>query len=133
MDKESLDYLLQNAYTWNEAGLRDKPTILAKSATIGGQKVEYVGLKTKGNYTLGGTKDWSSSDHYSFTLNFGKYIKKGNGYNDKQNFFGCPKISFNNCYFDKTFMKEYCAWKLMKEMGVPTPEFGLAKLYINDE
>ncbi len=30
-------------------------------------------------------------------------------------------------------MKEYCALKLMTEMGVPTPQYGLAKLYINGE
>ena len=30
-------------------------------------------------------------------------------------------------------MKEYCALKLMTEMGVPTPQYGLAKLYINNE
>ena len=28
-------------------------------------------------------------------------------------------------------MREYIAMKLMTEMGVPTPQYGLAKLYIN--
>ncbi len=46
-------------------------------------------------------------------------------------FFGCDKISFNNFFFDKTMLKEYFALKLMDEMGLPTPEYGIAKLYIN--
>ena len=30
-------------------------------------------------------------------------------------------------------MKEFFALKLMDEMGLPTPQYGLAKLYINDQ
>lgn len=124
MDDVNLNYMLQNA--------TDKPTVMTKKVTIGDQTVCYTGLKTKGNYTLART-DESDSDRFSFTINFGKYIKKKKGYEATQNFYGCNKISFNNFFFDKTMMKEYLALKLMTEMGVPTPQYGLAKLYINNE
>ncbi len=122
--KDNLDYILQNA--------AEKPSAMTTSVTVGDTTVGYAGLKTKGNYTLQHTWSDSDSDRFSFTVNFGKYIKKKN-YGKKQNFYGCSKISFNNCFFDKTFMKEYNALRLMDEMGLPTPQYSLAKLYINNE
>lgn len=121
---DNLDYILQNAAS--------KESALADSVTVGDQTVKYVGLKAKGNYTRWETNA-STSDRFSFTVNFGKYVKKKYGYSDTQNFFGCRKISFNNFYFDKTMMKEYNALRLMTEMGLPTPQYSLAKLYINGE
>ena len=119
IDSENLDYVLQNSTS--------KESALADAVTIGGVTVQNVGLKTKGNMTNN-----STSDRFSFTINFGKYVKKKYGYSDTQNFFGCSKISFNNFYFDKSMMKEYNAFRLMTEMGLPTPQYGLAKLYINN-
>lgn len=124
VDEKNLNYLFQNA--------EKKPTVMTDKVTIGNKSVGYAGLKTKGNYTLKETNN-SDSDRFSLTVNFGKYIKKKKGYAATQNFYGCNKISFNNFFFDKTMMKEYCALKLMTEMGVPTPQYGLAKLYINNE
>lgn len=124
VDENNLNYLLQNA--------GDKPTVMTDSVTIGDQTVKYTGLKTKGNYTLNATNGDENSDRFSFTVNFGKYIKKKK-YSAKQNFFGCNKISFNNFYFDRSMMVEYFAMRLMTEMGIPTPQYGLAKLYINNQ
>lgn len=123
LPENNLNYLLQNS-----AG---KPSVMTTSVTIGDTTVGYAGLKTKGNYTLTQTVG-STSDRFSFTLNFGKYIKKKQ-YGAKQNFFGCNKISFNNCFFDKTILKEYNSMRLMDEMGIPTPQYSIAKLYINGE
>ena len=123
MDESNLNYLLQHA--------EDKPYVMTNRVTIGDTTLGYAGLKTKGNYTLYKTNE-SDSDRFSFTLNFGKYIKKKQ-YGVKQNFYGCQKISFNNCLFDKTIMKEYNAMRLMDEMGIPTPQYSLAKLYINNQ
>lgn len=126
IDENNLNYLLQNA--------GEKPTVMTKSVTIGDKTLGYTGLKTKGNYTLQhAVTDNPGSDRFSFTINFGKYIKKSNGFSKRQNFFGCHKISFNNFYFDKSMMKEYIAMKLMTEMGLPTPQYGLARLYINQK
>ena len=125
VDETNLQYLFDYA--------ADKPSVLAKSVTIGEETVQYVGLKTKGNYTLAHTASrYFTSQRYSLTVNFGKYIKKDQ-YGVKQNFYGCNKISFNNFFFDKSMMREYMSWTLLSEMGLPTPEFGLAKLYINGD
>ncbi len=125
IDENNLNYLLQNA--------KDEPYVMAESVTIGDATVGYVGFRTKGNYTLQHAYDDNpGSDRFSFTINFGKYVKKAE-YGKTQDFFGCNKISFNNFFFDKTMMKEFFALKLMDEMGLPTPQHGLAKLYINGE
>lgn len=119
--EDNLNYMLQNA--------AEKPSVMADDITIGDTTVGYVGMKTKGNFSLQKTNE-TESDRFSFTINFGKYIKKKQ-YGKKQNFYGCDKISFNNLVFDKTAMKEYNAMRLMDEMGVPTPQYSIAKLYIN--
>ena len=125
IEENNFNYLLQNAI--------DEPYVMATSVTIGDTTLGYCGLKTKGAYTLEHAyTDNPGSDRFSFTVNFGKYIKKAD-YGQKQDFYGCNKISFNNFYFDKSMMKEFLALKLMDEMGLPTPQYGLAKLYINGE
>ena len=79
IDENDWNYMLQNAM--------DKPTVLTNSVTIGDQTISYAGIKTKGNLTLSSV--WNSdSDRFSFTINFGKYIKKKNGYSETQNFYG---------------------------------------------
>lgn len=125
IDENNFNYLLQNAV--------DEPTVMTESVTIGDTTLGYCGLKTKGNYTLlHSYTDNPGSDRFSFTVNFGKFITK-KAYGEKQNFYGCDKISFNNFFFDKSMMKEFFALKLMTEMGLPTPAYGLAKLYVNGE
>ncbi len=123
IDETNLNYLLQNA--------DEEPYVMTNSVTIGDVTLGYCGLKTKGSYTLEHAyTDNAGSDRFSFTVNFGKFIKKKD-YGQKQTFYGCDKISFNNFFFDKSMMKEFFALKLMDEMGLPTPQYGLAKLYIN--
>ncbi|MBE5877564.1 MAG: hypothetical protein E7290_11845 [Lachnospiraceae bacterium] len=123
IEENNLNYLLQNA--------TEAPSVMTTSVTIGDVTLGYCGLKTKGNYTLEHSyTDNGGSDRFSFTINFGKYVKKAE-YGQTQNFFGANKISFNNFFFDKSMMKEFFSLKLMDEMGLPTPQYGLAKLYIN--
>ena len=125
IEENNLNYLLQNA--------AEEPYVMTTGVTIGDVTLGYCGLRTKGSYTLEhSVTDNPGSDRFSFTINFGKYIKKKD-YGQKQNFFGCDKISFNNFFFDKTMLKEFFALKLMEEMGLPTPEYGIAKLYINGD
>lgn len=125
IDQDNLNYLLQNA--------DQEPYVMTTSVTIGDTTLGWCGLRTKGNYTLWHAyADNPGSDRFSFTVNFGKYITKAD-YGEKQNFYGCEKISFNNFFFDKSMMKEFFALKLMDEMGLPTPQYGLAKLYINGD
>lgn len=125
IDENNLNYLLQNA--------DQKPSVMTNSVNIGGQSIGYAGLKTKGSYTLEHTyTDYINSDRFSFTINFSKYVKKEQ-YGENQNFYGCKKISFNNFFFDKSMMREFFSMKLLTEMGLPTPQYGLAKLYINEK
>lgn len=115
--------MLQNAI--------DKPTVLTNSVTIGGETVQYTGIKTKGNLTL--SSIWNSnSDRFSFTINFGKYIKKKT-YGVTQNFHGLSKVALNNIYGDASLMKEYLSYELMTRMGVATPCYSLVNLYVNNE
>lgn len=124
IDENNLNYLLQNA--------DKKPSVMTNSVHIGDESIGYAGLKTKGSYTLEHTyNDHIFSDRFSFTVNFGKYIKEEQ-YGENQNFYGCKKISFNNFYFDKSMMREFFSLKLLNEMGLPAPKYVLAKLYIND-
>lgn len=125
IDEDHLNYLLQNA--------KDEPYVMTESVTIGNQTLGYCGLRTKGNFTLAHAYDDNpGSDRFSFTVNFGEYVNKTD-FGERQTFFGCDRISFNNFFFDKSMMKEFFALMLMEEMGLPTPQFGLAKLYINGQ
>jgi len=125
IDENNLNYLLQNAV--------EEPYVLAESTTIGDTTIKYAGLKTKGNVSLSSAFNDTESDRFSFTVNFGKFVKKKKGYTDTQNFYGCSKVSFNAMASDSTMMHEYNAFRLMDEMGLPTPAYGMAKLYINDQ
>ncbi|MCR5324498.1 MAG: CotH kinase family protein [Lachnospiraceae bacterium] len=124
LPEENLKYLLDNA--------ADKVSVLTDKVIIGDETVKYTGLKTKGDYTLAHGVSDNHSNRYSFTINFGKYVKKAN-FGHKQNFFGLRKLSFNNFYFDKSMLKEYTAYYLLGEMRLPASQYGLAKLYINDK
>lgn len=123
IDENNLNYLLQNA--------DQKPSVMTNSVHIGDESIGYAGLKTKGSYTLRHTFMDMGNDRFSFTINFGKYVKKEK-YGENQNFYGCKKISFNNFFFDKSMMREFFSLKLLTEMGLPAPQYGIAKLYIND-
>lgn len=125
IEEDNFNYLVQNA--------KDEPYVLASSVTIGNATVNYCGLRTKGNFTLDHSyADNPGSDRFSFTVNFGEYVCKPE-YDQRQTFYGCERISINNFFFDKSMLKEFFSLMLMEEMGLPTPQFGLAKLYINGE
>lgn len=63
VDKNNLDYLFQNG--------SEKPTVMADSVKIGDETYGYVGLKTKGNYTLDHTyNDNVANDRFSIFLQF---------------------------------------------------------------
>ncbi len=121
--EENLKYLFENA--------ADKVSVLADKVRIGDETVMYTGLKTKGDYTLAHGVSDNHSNRYSFTINFGKYVKKSN-FGVKQNFFGLRKLSLNNFFFDKSMLKELTAYYLIDRMRLPVSQYGLARLYIND-
>lgn len=81
---------------------------------IDGEEVKDVSFSTKGNSSLLFVADDPDSDRYSFKINFGKY-KKG------QTFHGLDKLSLNNEHTDATYLKDYVAYNMFREMGLPSP------------
>ena len=93
---------------------------------IDGQKINNVGIRTKGNTSLSNIADSGISDRYSFKINFGKY-EKG------QTFYGLDEVCFNNLYADATYMKEYLSYDMFEYMGVPAPLCTFVNISINGQ
>ncbi|KUO63785.1 MAG: hypothetical protein APF84_09195 [Gracilibacter sp. BRH_c7a] len=93
--------------------------------TVDGVKVTHVGLRTKGNSSLNSVAR-DDSERYSFKVDFNQYIQG-------QSLSGLTKLNLNNSFSDPSFMREYLSYSLLNDMGVATPAFGYANLYINDE
>ena len=94
--------------------------------TINGVTYNSVGIRTKGNSSLTSIAQDSTTDRYSFKLNFDKYI-------DDQTYNGIEKLALNNNYTDTTYMKEYLSYEIYSSLGVPTPEYAYANISINGE
>jgi spore coat protein CotH len=92
---------------------------------VNGTKFQNVGIRPKGNSSLTQVAT-SSSDRYSFRLQFDEYIKD-------QTCFGLDSFVLNNMLGDNTYMKEYVSYDLMKEVGVDAPYFGFADIKVNGE
>ncbi len=122
INNKNYGYVLEHAL--------DKEYVLADGITINDYSIKYPGFKTKGFTTLKGT--WELNNRFSYTINFGKFINKDNGYDKKQNLLGLKKVSFNSMMGDPTFLKEYLSYYLFQEMDIPTPYYNLTNLYINN-
>ncbi|WP_019849653.1 CotH kinase family protein [Desulfitobacterium sp. PCE1] len=92
---------------------------------IDGEMVDNVGFRVKGNSSLTMVAN-SDSDRYSFKLDFDQYI-------DGQKYKGLTKLNLNNSISDPSYMREYLSYSLFKEMGVATPGFAYANIYVNEE
>ncbi|WP_195574531.1 CotH kinase family protein [Paenibacillus sp. 1001270B_150601_E10] len=95
------------------------------SVEYNGQKIDNVAIRTKGNLSLRSVVN-SDSDRYSFKIAFDEYI-------GSQNFYGVTKINLNNNYSDPTYMREFLAYELAEQMGLPTPKYSYVRLYVNNE
>ncbi len=95
------------------------------SIGINGDTYDGAAIRTKGNQSLR-TVASSASDRYSFKVKSDEYVKD-------QTFKGLSAFVLNNTIDDPTYMKEYLSYQMMKEMGVPTPLFAYAAVYINGE
>ncbi|WP_018306259.1 CotH kinase family protein [Desulfitobacterium hafniense] len=92
---------------------------------IDGEVVDNVGFRVKGNSSLSMVAN-SDSDRYSFKIDFDRYI-------DGQKYKGLTKLNLNNSISDPSYMREYLSYSLFKEMGVATPGFAYADIYVNGE
>lgn len=92
---------------------------------INGNRLNNVGIRAKGNSSLTRVVQDNDSDRYSFKIKTDKYQSQSLG--------GLTKLNLNNCYTDPSYMREYISYTMMKEMGVPTPEFAYMEITINGE
>ncbi|MDE6747141.1 MAG: CotH kinase family protein, partial [Oscillospiraceae bacterium] len=92
---------------------------------VNGTKFSNVGIRPKGNNSLQQVAS-SDSDRYSFKIKFDEYA-------DGQTCFGLDMLVLNDMLGDATYMKEYTAFDMMREMGIETPYFGYAMITLNGE
>lgn len=92
---------------------------------IDGEKVNNVGFRIKGNSSLNMVAN-TNSNRFSFKIDFDQYI-------GGQSLAGLTKLNLNNSIADPSYMREYLSYSLLEEMGVPTPAFCYANVYVNDE
>lgn len=90
---------------------------------VNGKKYSYVGIRPKGNNSLQQVYS-SDSDRYSFKIKFDEYAAG-------QTCGGLDMLVLNDMLGDATYMKEYTAFEMMKELGIETPYFGYAKITVN--
>ncbi len=93
--------------------------------TINGVLYPSVTIRPKGNSSLSAVAS-TDSDRYSFKVDFNLLVKD-------QTCMGLDKMVLNNLHADTTMMKDYMAYKMMTEMGVPTPLFAYADVSLNGE
>ena len=117
LDDEALTTMLENA--------ADEEVVEA-NVTINGTTVNNVGLRTKGNLTLRSVVQMEDSERYSFKIDFDYY-------DDTKSLDGLKKLNLNNNYSDASQMREYMSYKMMEQLGVPTPGYSYMYVTINGE
>ncbi len=94
------------------------------NVTYQGETVTNVAFRTKGNSSLDSVARDSTSDRYSFKIDFNEYV-------EGQKFAGMKKINLNNNFSDPTYMRETLAYDIFRNYGVPVPRTKYVNLYIN--
>ncbi len=92
---------------------------------IDGESYKNVAIRAKGNTSLS-TVSQLGSDRYSLKIEFDHY-------NSAESYYGLDKLCLNNLIQDATCMKDYLAYQLMAQMGVPSPLCSYAYITINGE
>lgn len=92
---------------------------------VDGKKVDNVGFRVKGNSSLNMVAR-TDSVRFSFKVDFDQYISG-------QNLEGLTKLNLNNSVSDPSYMREYLSYSLLNEMGISTPGYCYANVYINGE
>lgn len=116
IDEDSWSNLLENAIA-EEYVLCD--------VVVNGERVNNVGIRTKGNTTLTQIAQDDTTDRYSFKIEFDQYVD--------QTLYGLDKLVLNNIMSDSTYMKEYLAYDMFDYMGVANPLYSFASITVNGE
>lgn len=90
-----------------------------------GEKLEGVGIRTKGNSSLFFVRE-IGSNRFSFKVDFHEFDQ------DKR-FHGLEKMNFHNVFKDPSYLREKIAYDLFREAGVKAPLSSFVNLYINNE
>lgn len=120
----NIDIVIDEA-AWED--LKQNPldkTIYNTTIIIDGETISNVGFRTKGDSTLNNLSNDSTTDRYSFKLDF-------NYYDSTKNYYGLTKLNLNNAYQDNSYMKNNLSYKLFKLMNVPYCEASYAYITIN--
>ena len=115
VDEKAWEGMLQNA-TAEEYIMAD--------VVINGKRIKNVGIRPKGNSSLSTVAFDSTTDRYSFKIEFDHYVKG-------QTWLGLDKIALNNMYTDPTYMKEYLSYDILNYAGVNTPLYAFADISVN--
>ncbi len=89
-----------------------------------GELVPDVAVRPKGNSSLQSAAR-SGSPRFSLKVDL-------NFFNAARTFRGLKKLNFNNGFSDPTLIREYLAYELYDQMGVPTPRASFVDLWVND-
>ncbi|MCR4908613.1 MAG: CotH kinase family protein [Lachnospiraceae bacterium] len=92
---------------------------------IDGESFKDVAIRGKGNTSLSSVKNMDS-DRYSFKVEFDHYDKTAS-------YHGLDKLCLNNTIQDRTYMKDFIAYQMMNEFGVPSPLCSFVYITVNGE
>lgn len=88
------------------------------------EKIPFVGVRTKGNSSLGQAVGWDSP-RMPLCVDF-------NLFNRARNFYGVKKVFLNNGWSDPTLIREVVAYDIFAQMDIPAPRASLVDLRVND-
>ena len=98
---------------------------VSANPVIDGKAVKNVGLRAKGNTSLTSVAQYGNN-RYSFKIEFDHY-------EDGKSYYGLDKLCLNNLIQDNTCVKDYLAYTLMADMGVPSPLCSFVYITVNGE
>lgn len=93
---------------------------------INGETFYKVGIRPKGNTSLSSIANDSTTDRYSFKLEFDHYV-------EGQTCYGLDKLILNNNYADATNMKEALIYDMYQFLGVDASLYNYAGISVNGE
>ncbi|ATB31703.1 CotH kinase family protein [Melittangium boletus] len=105
------------------------PVYVPATFKFGGKTWPYVGVRMKGNSSLGET--WRRGvGKLPLRLNFDKF-KAEHPETDGQRFYGFEKLSLGNGAADTSLMRDKVTADVYRQFGVPAPSTGFAALYVD--
>ncbi len=93
---------------------------------INGETFYKVGIRPKGNTSLSSIANDSTTNRYSFKLEFDHYV-------EGQTCYGLDKLILNNNYADATNMKEALIYDMYQFLGVDASLYNYAGISVNGE